>query len=146
VLWNQRTSSLLFLLTLVIFKLLYYCHFWLNKKVFSKKVLQQPPPHFPYSVLFISAIWNTPNHFPVHTHISPHSLVLPHFISFLFLPLYSTLSPLPCNLAALHFPLKTTIFLNNSFPVPIEIVYIEGERVIKINFWLMYRFSNSWPS
>jgi len=28
----------------------------------------------------------------------------------------------------------------------IEIGYIEGESIIKINFWLMYRFTNSWPT
>jgi len=28
---------------------------------------------------------------------------------------------------------------------PIEIGYIEGERVIKINFGFMYTFTNSWP-
>jgi len=36
-------------------------------------------------------------------------------------------------------------FVLGGLGMSIEIGYIEGERLIKINFGLMYRFTNSWP-
>jgi len=44
-----------------------------------------------------------------------------------------------------QYSARPRLLVLNESSFDIEIRYIDGERDIKINFWFMYRFTNSWP-